>query len=108
MGTLFVEIAVPTILIIFGLGLTLIQFSFSSEVRTFKISDFPTQRILYNSNGLVVGSIDPQIVISNLDNFTSYEPTSVPISQVANTIKALQQFDSVLASTKNNTPITPY
>ena len=55
-----IELAVPTLLIIFGLGLTLYDVNYDSPMREITIKDFPEpQRILYNSDKLVFNDVSP-------------------------------------------------
>ena len=72
-----------------------------------KIQDFPEkQRILYNSNNLVLGTSD--VIINNLDDFDYYDPMPVTLTQAQDSMDALEEFDLKIGNEKEKDPIEPF
>lgn len=72
-----------------------------------KIQDFPEkQRILYNSNNLLLGTSD--VIINNLDDFDYYDPTAVTLTEPVDTMDALEEFDLRIGNEKEKDPIEPF
>jgi hypothetical protein len=81
LGTLFIEIGVPLLMIIAALGLTKIEYNFNSAMREYNIDDFPLkQRILYNTNNLVTSDTTTSTMIGNFDSAANYDPLAVTLS----------------------------
>lgn len=72
-----------------------------------KIQDFPEkQRILYNSNNLVLGTSDS--IINNLDDLDYYDPLAVTLTETLDTMDALEEFDLKIGNEKEKDPIEPF
>lgn len=101
------DLLVPSILIITGFGLSLIEFYEDSASRTLEPSLFPLpQRTIYNTDNISGGG-DPATMIGLLEPSSAFDPSGTTVSGTTPE-ELLINFDNQLYQASVTDPLEPY